>query len=86
MDHLDFCTGHSFVRMFAAEIASDLRIHGHRFELRMESEVDLKEAPRIGREAFGRLDAAEISLFSLNFLEIESKNGGFCMVFVALML
>ena len=52
VEHIRYCPGHTFFRMFAAEIASDLRVRGHS-ELRTESEVH-KRAPRIGRKAFGR--------------------------------
>ena len=54
------CTGPSYFRMAAAEISADLRLHGHRFLIRMESEVEKGMPPMIGQQSFSGLDAAQM--------------------------
>lgn len=68
--------------MFVAEVFSDLRVHGHHFELRMESEVELHEAPRVGPEAFGHLETELFNGFSMDFLALYALRPSFGHCFV----
>lgn len=56
LEALGVCPEPSYFRMAAAEIAPDLRIHGHRFLIRMESEVESELPPKIGQKTFSGLE------------------------------